>query len=210
MGRYSTDCTPQTPLRCESGDLGSKHGRLTISQPTATRVTYSYVDSNLNLFGPANSSSKSLAHYNKMYTSIYAIYVILLIQSLVVPLVSMTTHQWLHCLTVLRLTKSVLLNYYSCSSLQRLVSTGALHTHTCNKMVLVRTQILLIINTIMFRVNFTGDLTRNTGISSSDVLILSQEITNRGRARQMSGTQCVNMTVRVLGASGKIICVHVM
>ena len=58
MGNYSTYCTPQTPLRCESGDLGSKHGRLTISQPSATRITYSYVDSNLNLFGSSEYSSK--------------------------------------------------------------------------------------------------------------------------------------------------------
>ena len=59
MGNYSTYCSPQTPLRCESGDLGNKHGRLAISQPSPDRVTYSYVDNNLNLFGPTNYSSKS-------------------------------------------------------------------------------------------------------------------------------------------------------
>ena len=51
------------------------------------------------------------------------------------------------------------------------------------------------------RVNFARSLTRNTGVSTSDLLMLRQEITNRTRT-----VQCVNMTVRVLGTSGKSLC----
>ena len=58
--QYSIECTPQSPLRCESGDLSGKHGNLDLSQGIASRKTYTYVDANLNLWGPTNYTSASL------------------------------------------------------------------------------------------------------------------------------------------------------
>lgn len=54
---YKMKCKPDTPLRCESGDLSLKHGQITISPPSSNRESYAYTDSNLNLFGPAAYSS---------------------------------------------------------------------------------------------------------------------------------------------------------
>ena len=41
--------------RCESGDMGGKHGRLDLSPDGASRPTYTYVDSNLQLTGSSSS-----------------------------------------------------------------------------------------------------------------------------------------------------------
>jgi Cu/Zn superoxide dismutase len=49
---YTTECSSNSPLRCESGDLSGKHPRLTIGASIADRRTYSYVDDNLHLWGP--------------------------------------------------------------------------------------------------------------------------------------------------------------
>ena len=57
---YSTECTIYSPLRCESGDLSKKHGVLNIDPPTLERESVTYTDSNLNLYGPAAYSSKSI------------------------------------------------------------------------------------------------------------------------------------------------------
>ena len=56
---YATECTPFAPLRCESGDLSGKHLKLNISAASPTRPTYTYVDNNLHLWGPANYSSET-------------------------------------------------------------------------------------------------------------------------------------------------------
>ena len=54
---YSTECSVYSPLRCESGDLSGKHGKLNIGPPSSRRESVTFVDSNLNLFGPASYSS---------------------------------------------------------------------------------------------------------------------------------------------------------
>ena len=58
--QYSTECSPRSPLRCESGDLSGKHGKLNLGPGTASRKTYTYIDTNLNLWGDsADYSSES-------------------------------------------------------------------------------------------------------------------------------------------------------
>ena len=61
IGNYSDDCSPLSKLRCESGDLSGKHGQLTIDSPGVNMTTYSYLDPNLNLYGPDAHTSKSFA-----------------------------------------------------------------------------------------------------------------------------------------------------
>ena len=58
VSNYSTDCSPLTPLRCESGDLTGKHGQLTIDPPGPQQTTYSNIDPNLYLYGPDSQTSE--------------------------------------------------------------------------------------------------------------------------------------------------------
>ena len=82
--QYSMECSPSSPLRCESGDLSGKHGKLSLSHGTASRKTYTFVDDNLNLWGPSAYSSESLTiiicltgdvlckdYLNKLYSNVY-------------------------------------------------------------------------------------------------------------------------------------------
>ena len=59
---YTTECSLNTPLRCESGDLSGKHPRLQISPGIANRTSYTYVDSNLHLWGANDYSSKDSSY----------------------------------------------------------------------------------------------------------------------------------------------------
>ena len=58
VSNYSTDCSPTSKLRCESGDLGGKHGQLRIDPPGTDMATFSYLDPNLLLYGPERDTSK--------------------------------------------------------------------------------------------------------------------------------------------------------
>ena len=54
-----TNC--MTTCRCENGDLTGKHGELTISPLGASRNTYAFIDSNLQLDQTYKSKTNRVA-----------------------------------------------------------------------------------------------------------------------------------------------------
>lgn len=59
-------CMCMCMCRCESGDLTGKHDQLNISPDGASRPTFTYVDSNVQLSG--NSTSKI---YSVLYSIVF-------------------------------------------------------------------------------------------------------------------------------------------
>ncbi|XP_064382299.1 uncharacterized protein LOC135331162 isoform X2 [Halichondria panicea] len=60
FSNYSDDCSVRYNLRCESGDLSGKHGKLSISSDVKSRPVVSFVDSNLALTGSFSVIGRSI------------------------------------------------------------------------------------------------------------------------------------------------------
>ncbi|XP_033756043.1 uncharacterized protein LOC117338803 isoform X2 [Pecten maximus] len=63
-GDYSTQCSPNNPLRCEVGDLSGKHGKLGVRTPGRGKSRMFFTDVDLPLSGPNSVLGRSIVIHN--------------------------------------------------------------------------------------------------------------------------------------------------